>query len=193
MWPISLGKPGRTTIAQEEPKSEEVILPDRYSKRSIFWIYQACLWTRPPNNFILIQYLGDEKVAINFPHGNKRHDNRDHIRTCPSVLNELETQCSTSTTSKVYKSSIANLPPVTHIPVLQPRNSKQVENLRVKYLQSQRISCDALYNLHELAIDMPDFIHEIKTHPDLVCVCGQKVMFQELDRVLYWIHLVLSY
>ena len=106
------------------------------------------------------------------------------VRTCPSVLNELETKCSTSTTSKVYKSSIANLPPVSHIPVLQPRNSKQVENVRVKYLYSQRISHDALYNLHELAIDMPDFIHEIKTHPDLVCICGQKAMFQELDRVL---------
>ena len=31
---------------------------------------------------------------------------------------------------------------------------------------------------------MPDFIHERKTQPDLVCVCNQKVMFQELDRVL---------
>ena len=102
----------------------------------------------------------------------------------PSVLKDLTTECTRSTTSKVYKSAITNLPPTSHISVLQPRNSKQVENIRMKQLQNQRISHDGLYHLHELAIDMPDLIHEIKTHPDLVCICGQKAMLQELDRVL---------
>ena len=31
---------------------------------------------------------------------------------------------------------------------------------------------------------MPDFVHSIHTHPDLVCICGHKLLFNELDRVL---------
>ena len=138
----------------------------------------------PPNDFTLIHYLGDERAASSFPHGNKENDDRAHIRTCPSVLTELKTKCNTSTTSRVYKSAITNIPSVAHMPVLQPRNSKQVENIRMSQLRKLRISHDALYNLHELAIDIPDFIHIIRTHPDLVCICGQKAIFQELDRVL---------
>ena len=31
---------------------------------------------------------------------------------------------------------------------------------------------------------MPNYIHLIYTHPDLVCVCGKKELLDELDRVL---------
>ena len=68
--------------------------------------------------------------------------------------------------------------------VLQPRNDKQVENIRTKQLQKHHISHDALYNLHEMAVDMPDFIHTIHTHPDLVCVCGQRALLEELVLLL---------
>ena len=81
-------------------------------------------------------------------------------------------------------SAISNISPLTHMSVLQPRNDKQVENIRTKELQKHRISHDALYNLHEMAVDMPDFIHTIHTHPDLVCVCGQRALLEEMDRVL---------
>ena len=56
--------------------------------------------------------------------------------------------------------------------------------MRMNTLKSQRISHDALYNMHELALDMPNFIHTIRTHPDLVCVCGHSAILEELDRVL---------
>ena len=138
----------------------------------------------PSNHFTLIQYLGDDSTASNFPHGNTKNHTRHHVRTCPSVLKELENRCALSSTSKVYKACITKLPPVSHIPVLQPRNSTQVENVRRKILRRQRISHDALYNLHELAVDMPSFIHSIKTYPDMVCICGEKSMLNELDRVL---------
>ena len=70
------------------------------------------------------------------------------------------------------------------MPVLQPRNSTQVENVRGKILRRQSISNNALYNLHELAVDVPSFVHSIKTYPDLVCICDEKSMLNELDRVL---------
>ena len=64
------------------------------------------------------------------------------------------------------------------MPVLQPRNSKQVKNIRSKQLQKQRLSHDALYNLHELAVDLPDFVHAIRTHPDLICICSNKELLE---------------
>ena len=138
----------------------------------------------PPNNLVLIHYLGDEGAAVDFPHGNQQNESRNFVRTCPSLLGHISAECSRSTTSKVYKSALTNLPPKPHISVLLPRNSKQVENARMKQLRNMRISHDALYNLHELATDMPDFIHVIRTHPDLVCICGQKAMLDELDRAI---------
>jgi len=36
----------------------------------------------------------------------------------------------------------------------------------------------------EIAIDMPDFVHSVCIHPDLVCVIGQKALLNEFDQVL---------
>ena len=98
----------------------------------------------------------------------------------------MKQACTVSTASKVYKSSVTKVCGETddHLAVLQPRDQKQVQNVRMNELKSRRISHDALYNMHELAIDMPNFIHTIRTHPDLVCVCGHSAILEELDRVL---------
>ena len=48
----------------------------------------------------------------------------------------------------------------------------------------KRISHDGLYNLHELAYNIPGFIHEINTFPDLTCVCGLKELFDEANKAL---------
>ena len=74
---------------------------------------------------------GDESAAVNFNHGNSvKHLTRPHIRTCPSVLRSLEKECKHTTTAKVYRSHITQVPPPTHTSVLQPRSKKQVKNAR---------------------------------------------------------------
>jgi len=35
-----------------------------------------------------------------------------------------------------------------------------------------------------MAIDLPEFMHKIETHPDLLCVFGHKEIMDEFDRVL---------
>ena len=108
-------------------------------------------------NITLIHYIGNEKVATDHPHGNwKHHQERHYIRTCPSVLYDLRQACAVSIASKVYKSSVTKVSDETddHLPVLQSRDQKQVLNVRMSALKSQRISHDALYNLHELAIEI---------------------------------------
>ena len=138
----------------------------------------------PSNGRVLIHYLGNEKTASGFPHGNSKKHSYDHVRTCPSVLRELQDKCETSTTAKVYRNSITKLTPTTHLPVMQPRISQQVENIRNKQIRQNRISHDALYNLHEIAFDMPEFVYKIETHPDLLRICGAQTILQEFEKVL---------
>ena len=122
----------------------------------------------------MIHYVGNEKAAVDFPHGNqKQNKERGYTRTCPSVLRKLEDDCLTGTTSKIYKSAITNIPPSTHMTVLQPRNDKQVENIRTKQLQKHRISHDALYNLQEMDVEMPDFIQFVPTQIWYVSVVSE--------------------
>ena len=41
-----------------------------------------------------------------------------------------------------------------------------------------------MYNLHEIAYDLPEFVWFIQTYPDLICICGTKEILNQLDRVL---------
>lgn len=139
----------------------------------------------PSNGYVFIHYLGNEKVACDFAHRNsKHHMTRKYTRTCPSVIRGIENECVASTMAKVYRKNITKPTPASHVPVLQARNSQQVENVRNKKLREQRISHDSLYNLHEIALDIPQFVHKIETYPDLLCVCGHKGVLDELDKVL---------
>ena len=139
----------------------------------------------PANNYVLVHYLGNENIAIAFPHGNSKQNTRKaYVRTCPSVMEKMKTECNLSTAKKVYHKNIMT----DHLPsyqsVFQPRNYQQVENLRNQYLQQKRISHDSLFNVHELAIDLPEFVHKIETYPDLLCICAYVEICEEFDRVL---------
>ena len=139
----------------------------------------------PANNCVLIHYLGNEKASIPFAHGNKKKNmEQAFIRTCPSTIEKLKNECKTSTATKVYHKSVMTDSEPSHRSVLQPKNYQQVENVRNKYLRLQKISHDSLYSIHELAIDLPEFVHKIETHPDLLCVCGHNEVMEEFDRVL---------
>ena len=58
-------------------------------------------------------------------------------------------------------------------------NVKQIKNLQAKDRQSVRLTHDALYNVHELAYDLEDFVYKIITFPDLIIVCGLNAVLQE--------------
>ena len=126
---------------------------------------------------VLIHYSGDTTLTNNDP----------HIRTCPSVLKELES--SVKSPSVVYKDCISkSISSVEHHSVLLPRNKKQVSNMQAKGRQKLRLSHDALYNVHELAFDLDNFFHKIITFPDLIIVCGLKVMLTKINKIIQLHH-----
>ena len=139
----------------------------------------------PSNNYVLIHYLGDEKASIPFAHRNKKNNtDQPFIRTCPSTIETMKNECKTSTAAKVYRKGVVMGSGLSHQSVMQPKNYQQADNLRNRHLRLQRISHDSLYSIHELAIDIPEFVHKIETHPDLLCICGHSELLEEFDRVL---------
>ena len=176
---------GTKLIPNSDPKFRKIyfsiVLPsgrDLRFKRHAYFLMDS---TR--NNQVLIHYIGDESVAINFPHGHSKSENRIFHRTCPSVLTKLASV--PDLPANVYKNSISSS---ACAPEFQsshlPRNSRQVINLQQKERQKSRLTHDALYNLHELAYDLGDFVKMIKTFPDLVIVCGFDTVLKELELVL---------
>ena len=99
------------------------------------------------------------------------------------MLRELEN--TTQSPSVAYNQKIADCSSTMLSPVLLPRNRKQVSNCQHLRRQAFRLSHDALYNLHELSYDIPDFVHKIITFPDLLLViCGIKHFLIECNRLL---------
>ena len=93
---------------------------------------------------VLIHYLGDESFAIDFPHGNSTKSSRSYVRTCPSVINSLHQSCKCETPTTVYRKHVTNVPSSIHLTVLQPRDVRQVKNIRSKEQQKQQWSHDSL-------------------------------------------------
>ena len=90
----------------------------------------------PPNsnNVVLVHYMGDEKAAVSFAHGNAKGLERTrHIRTCPSVLRSIENECDQATPATVYRKLVTAVPPTMHMPVKQPQNTKQAKNISFYY------------------------------------------------------------
>ena len=88
----------------------------------------------------VIHYMGDDSVVESDP----------HVRTCPSVLREL--QQAVQSPSIVYKKQVSSsLSPLEHHPVLIPRNSKQVRTCRhcnAKNLGSVMMPCITFMSWH---------------------------------------------
>ena len=153
---------GTKLIPRSEPVLKKLyfmsILPSGYDKRfkrQVFFLLKE----KQPQKAMLIHYLGDESIAVNFPHGNSKGDN-DQVfhRTYPSVLADLTSI--QDLPSNVYKNAISKPPkdcPPALQPAYMPRNLRQIKNLQYKERQKSILTHDALYNLHELAYDLDGF------------------------------------
>ena len=60
----------------------------------------------------------------------------------------------------------------------------QVCNMKHRSNEQNRISQDSMFNLHEIAYDLPQFVWFIQTYPDLLCACGIEEILDQLDRIL---------
>ena len=137
-----------------------------------------------PNPRLLIHYQGDEKLSVAQAHGNAKVQTKLSFRTQPSTLKSLEKRAQgADQPGKIYKEEVAKQTEANAV-IAQPRNLKQVQNMKAKTVQDNRLSRDAITNVHELAYSAPGFVRYISTFPDLVVVVGTPDMTNELNDVL---------
>ena len=110
----------------------------------------------------LIHYLGDEKTATDYPHGNSKcAQPKPFMRTCPSVLKSLSG--TNELPSAVYKKAIAiNDCRGDHQPVLKPRNCRQIANLQFK--ERQRLRLTHSLHINQLTVYILINMYKISMH-----------------------------
>ncbi|XP_034021924.1 uncharacterized protein LOC117506533 [Thalassophryne amazonica] len=133
---------------------------------------------------VLIHYMGIEPPFEPSPRGNAKRLAQDFFPTTPLVLTTLTDTIKTEDLPhKIFKEEVSISMDDDATSVC--RNLKQVYNVQVGVSQDWPSSRDTTANIHELASNSPGFIHNITTYPDLVVVCGQAQMFDELSEVLH--------
>ena len=137
----------------------------------------------------LIQYMGTPPQNSNVPHGNSKDTRKSYVRTAPSVLKQMDALGRTAAatnqaTNAIYRQMVTAQGAAKHQGVLNPRNSKQIENRRSAIKQRSRLSHDSIYALHEIAYHLPEFVQKIETFPDLVCVMGNADLLSDMNELL---------
>ncbi len=108
--------------------------------------------------------MGNDSIMNDFSHRNSTESQKSFFRTCPSYMKTCESLVNEKKPNVVYKKEIANKccsPKLA--PVMTP---------------------DSLYNLHEIAYDLPNFVWKITTFPDLICICGLDELTEDINALL---------
>lgn len=112
-----------------------------------------------------MSYHGDDKVYDRLPHGNRKANDEEYLRTTKTVLNELEKTRSKHMTVYRKLSSKANIEG-DHHGILNPRILRQVINHQAK----GKLSKGDIYNLIQLAHHLDGFVAEITVYADLLTI-----------------------
>ena len=120
-------------------------------------------------NAVLIRYVGDSTLAVQFPHRNAKSTQRNYTRTQPSILRNIGSVSGSA--RQVYQQQVLAGPPNVYDQLASvPRNLEQVRNVRKMIRNRNCLTHDGLYNLHKWAFDNDDFVRHITTYPNLIVV-----------------------
>lgn len=97
--------------------------------------------------FTLIYYLGNENVVIPFFHRNAKSDlSASFVRTCPSTLKIMKSQCIHNTASVVYNKEISSVDCLPEfVPTQKPRDMKISICIVPKFQKMTSIICMKLH------------------------------------------------
>ena len=101
-------------------------------------VFTRSVYTRPDKpRQVLVKYDGDEKAAVDFPHGNASKHVRNYVRTAKSVFATIKSKDGPA--QAVYRSLVSaagqdGTQPVTTV----PRNTAQVRNTQATQRNQSR-------------------------------------------------------
>ena len=100
------------------------------------------------------------------------------VRSKPSKVKNWQAKVENTDAHIVYKNEVTKRTtdedPIEQEMVGKPRNVEQLRNVKKMINLQQRLTWDEIYNVHEMALDMENFVYRITTFPDMVIICGLK-------------------
>ena len=144
--------------------------------------FQMITWNHKEHPLLtLVQFVGDESVSQDFPHGNAKHTKTNYHRSAPELLRDLEV--STDKPSKVYHQKVSQAPPdVSTHRFKVPRNVSQVRNSQ-HHFKKKTEGTDSFSKLHLLSLEFEDICF-MATIPDLILVVGNPHMIEQAKEIL---------
>lgn len=144
---------------------------------------------------VLLHYIGDETVMVDYPHGNSKKSNSAYFAIAPSVRRDIANRSKSAMPTAIINSyktspssySVNEAGEKDINPVLTPRNKSQVRNIRRKQKLSNVKDCipkDDLATLHSLGSELIGFCHYIRTQPELACIVGLNDISTEVENLM---------
>ena len=129
----------------------------------------------------LVQFVGDEKLSVDRPHGKSKSKETAYMRSAPSLIRNLEV--GTEKPYKEYQSMVFNAPPDVGSQNLRvPRNVTQVRNARQRFKKLSK-GTDSFNNLNRISMECED-IRFLMTVPDLIMVSVTTEMIEQARQIL---------
>ena len=129
----------------------------------------------------LVQFVGDENLSVDRPHGKSKNKSSNYVRSAPSLIRDLEV--GTEKPFKEYQTHVFNAPPDAGSQKIRaPRNVTQVRNARQRFKKMNK-GTDSFNNLNRISLECED-IRFLMTVPDLVMVNITTEMLKQVKEIL---------
>ena len=142
-----------------------------------------CSWTLQKDpRLTLIQFVGDEKLSVDRPHGNSKNEQRPYVRSAPSVIRRQEG--TTRTPQLAYNEEAVSAATDTSNQLLRTcRNTKQIKNAQQNLRRLYRITHDSFVSLSLLDLEYED-VRLLLTVPDLIFMYIHPELLQQVNKLL---------
>ena len=132
----------------------------------------------------LVQYFSADPKRPEVPHGNAKFNQRNYVRSAPSVLHNIrEGKANGDGAKQTYSEMCTGIQPhLMH--VLTPRDTEQVLNVRRRENQAKRIGKDEVINMYIAAHQLVDYVKCIELFPELVVVFGNESLLKEMASMI---------
>ena len=124
------------------------------------------------NRPVLIHYLGNADLVLQYPHGNSKGSGKDFYRTKPSNLKKIKKAVEFQDAHVVYKDNQTIA-----------RNLKQCQNVKHYVNNEKRITYDEIYNCHLIHNEL-NVIKLITTAPYLIVIAVDDLLLREIKTMV---------
>ena len=133
---------------------------------------------------VVIWYQGNESTAPKLKHGNRKNNNREHKRTYPSVISSLKSELVHEPPNKLYKTLVTKEEVGQRQGIANPRNLKQLHNLKHRQDAKLKLGNDDIANLYELTMHLGGYVKIIDLWPEFTVILMNDDLLKELSKLL---------